>query len=231
VRRLRPGQDTPATRVIQQFVGVNFRSIAVDCDGRIYFIARPIGSNLDVLFRLDSFQGALRNVRINGYSAGLVDALAVDAQGRLLAADLNPDGTQAVERLNVAETPTGPEATRDADFVVAPFLEGAGALTSDATGVIYAAAVPEAAPVGFGGLVRIVALNELGDRVYTIATYEYECPPGCALAACGDAVPFTDILSLGVSASGRLRVVDDVLTDSQPAACQETIRFLLIDPD
>jgi hypothetical protein len=76
----------------------------------------------------------------------------------------------------------------------------------------------------------VAGYNTLGQEVYRVATYTNVCPTDCLEAACGTEVPFENIVSLGVSSGGALRVIDDIVTDGLPAPCQESVRLILLDP-
>lgn len=226
LRKLGPGSTTATERSLGAFSQFAFQAFAVGCDGAIYFVARPVGFNAAELFLLTSFDGVLTRVRtLPDFLAPVVDALAVDVNGRLLAGDRNPDGSPAIFRLVVDRlAPGGPVATLDTSFASVGDLSGATALASDAAGVVYGALD------NGDGTSRIAAFNELGAEIYSIDTYAYFCPGTCANPLCDTQIPFTQILSLGASPGGALRAFDGPDTSTLPAECQEALRFVLIDP-
>lgn len=220
LRRLAPGATTPDQQVlgdnttIASFV---LPSLSVSCTGRIYFLMEPQGQSLPLLFRIDAFGSTPFEVITPSFSFQSTPAMAIDGLGRLLFADNSGEGPP-VNRWLVTEEPF-PAANPDPSFVPTTVAR-TDHVTVDGAGVIYYVLNAQ----------EIVAMNELGGDVYSIDRYDLYCPEGCTEVLCDTPIPFTRIVSIDAAPNGALRVIDDPDTSTLPAACGESLRFVLIDP-
>lgn len=245
LRRLMAGSNTVEERPllidqVPQFSAINTRTLAVSCQGELYFIGED---SSDVqLFRLASFFSQARPVEVLDLLEFPFEyrTLAVDEVGRLLAAAPFPDvsgGNPPLARLIVSSIPdpdgepgdTILVAQSDPIFTPDDNLGGVAAFALDRHGAIYASRVilPPGDPP-FAG--QITVHNTRGALVYMLDRYTLECPSTCAAPACGTEIPFADILSLGVSTDGRLRIIDAVLDPAPLPGCDQSVRLILLDP-
>lgn len=165
-----------------------------------------------------------------------VDSMVVDSKGRLLVGSSNVEALAWGARLLV--DPRGASSVVGIDT---EFIDVLGGEVSDPdliTGPVADVAV-DAGDVAYfaidGGFIdgqHVSARNTMGEEVYRVSDYLNLCPTGCSdpLAACGETVPFEKIVSIGAAGPGYLRIVDDISTGTLPVECQESLRFIMLDP-
>lgn len=241
LRRLRAGSNVVETRPflngsVPQFLEIETRSIAVGCQGQIFFVGDDAARrSLWFVTAFGSDPEPVEVPELDDFAFSYL-SLAVDEEGRLVAGADFVDGAPLVRLiLELVPARLGDstalrwEGRVDSTFVVDDTLGGVGTLALDRRGAIYAARDEFGkAGDGFGTL---SAHNALGETIYVLRDYIYVCPSGCSVPDCGEKVPFNDIQWIGVGEEGRLRaIVRPVADGGLPAPCQESVRLLLLDP-
>jgi len=202
----------------------------------------PVGGGGPTIYRIARFGQEPTPLLADSSTANflsLITSMAVDKGGRLVAGSSNPDGFPYAARFFVdLGDESKPLVTFDDEFFIG--LQGGSGgkggkggspqlvhpvidVAVDAGDAIYLGVKTPAGDY-------VAGFNTLGQEVYRVATYTNVCPTDCLEAACGTEVPFENILSLGVSSGGALRVIDDIFTVGLPAPCQESVRLILLDP-
>lgn len=219
------------------------QTLAVTCNGTIYFIGVE-NNQLRRLYTIPAYGQAPIPVTLVGQNFSFNNpALAVDKEGRVLIGEGFPFTEPSLRRFNITGGSGTFTATVDAAWVPPITTDnGVKAIATDDSGVYYvvtrtlqfdvegAAAGKGPQPLGSSGD-AIRAINDLGDIVYSIQSYTRNCPSGCTASTCGQEVPFENIQSIAVSPTGGIRVIDDVfIPGTEPSACQETFRLVLINP-
>lgn len=234
-----------AAGVFSEFTLTNFEPFGMfgaACDGTLYLSGVDLSADVFGIFRIPAFGSPPVEFPIAGLSNALdvFETVALDAEGRLLLADVDAEGCsqfgQGIEQVvRIVPAPGGATGMIDPTFVPdlggrVQFLDGVRTLTIDAGGVVYVVPVPESDCVPLPAT-SVLGFNSAGLLVYSIDEYVYECSGGCASADCGTQVPFQEIRGISVSAQGKLRIVDDVTLGLDPTdPCQTTMRLVLLDP-
>lgn len=196
----------------------------------------PVGGGGPTIFRISRFGQEPTPLLADSSTANflsLITSMAVDKGGRLVAGSSDGDGFPYAARFIVDLSDESKQlATFDDAFFIG--LQGGKGGSSSLVHPVIDVAVDAGDAIYLGVKAPagdyVAGFNTLGQEVYRVATYTNVCPTDCLEAACGTEVPFENILSLGVSSGGALRVIDDIFTDGLPAPCQESVRLILLDP-
>lgn len=164
-----------------------------------------------------------------------VDSMVIDSKGRIVVGSSGVEAVAWGARILVSTVGAEHVASIDTGFI--DVFAGKFDDPDLVPGPVADVAVDAGDAVYFaidGGLdgQYVSARNTMGAEVYRVTDYVNVCPTACSdpKAACGETVPFEKIVSIGAAGPGYLRVVDDISTATLPVECQESLRFILLDP-